>query len=301
MHFNNPFYEPYNFAPPLPKDQVSTIRKYLIRSLEAQHTKDKYASDIQIQINTPRMYYKPRHIGSMHRSKNSFSSFDFKVHDQYSRSADVSPDMDTRQLVKISISKKKLDNPVNDPDNISPLSRETVNTVADEVTPSRNFCIKNEGKAREKKVRNAAQYLIKQGNFLKSYIGKESKEFHRRLASVSKSFKLTESRSGTAVREKADWVIINNIEESNELVKKTITQNPKSTMRSLMRMTGEDIGLGELQRKSNAGQDLFKNQSPARRKAGQRGKRRFHTSTATSSGLSFAEKMEQLAIARIVS
>eukprot|EP00826_Nyctotherus_ovalis_P042497 TRINITY_DN4377_c0_g5_i5.p1 TRINITY_DN4377_c0_g5~~TRINITY_DN4377_c0_g5_i5.p1 ORF type:complete len:210 (+),score=44.29 TRINITY_DN4377_c0_g5_i5:73-702(+) len=206
-----------------------------------------------------------------------------------------------RDRIKISISKKKLDNTVNDPDNTSPLSRETVNTVADEVTSSRSFCIKDEGKAREKKIRNAAQYLIKQGNFLKSYTGKKSKEFHKRLASISKSFKFTENRNGTAARERVDWVIINNIEKSNELFKKPIIQDPKPTMHSLMRMTGEDIGLREAQKKSNAALDLFKNHSPARRRETQRRKKRFHTSAATSSGLSFAEKMEQLAIARIVS
>jgi hypothetical protein len=285
MLFRKTFYESYNFTAIKDKEHVTTTRRQLIKDLGIQQ-KDKYTLDVQIQINTPRMYYKPRHIGSLHKS-NNFKS----MCDQCSKSVNISPSADIRQLVRVSISKKKLRQEQDNIDNSFIVRKET-NTSTNSIALLRSFRLKDETK--EDKAKKAAQYLIRQGELLKSYLKKEkpTNEFRKRLASISKSFKLpknSEDVGGTVH------------DELSKIRKYPSPDDTKSNINSLIKIIDEDIIFRPIQQKSKSGIELFKGHvTECKKEVKRKRKRKFNTSTAISSGLSFAERMEQLAIGRII-
>lgn len=299
MLLTNTFYQSYHFPPPKSKEQITTVRKLLLKALGKHHNNDNCSSDIQIKINNPRMYSKSRHIGSMHRTSQSFNSLDFKsFYDQCSKSVHASPNTDNHRLVKMSISRKKFEKSSDTVSDVSPVSRETINSVTDEIPLTRGFRFK--GEAKDDKVKRAAQYLIKQGKFLKSYLKRETvpRELQRRLTSISKSFKLTENK--LEVDEKASKSSKTSTGEAVENKRKAFSLKAEATVPYLMKITGDDIAFRKGQEKGNGESiPLISLATEGKRQVKQK-KKRFHTTTATSSGLSFAEKMELLAIGRII-
>ena len=298
MFLKNPFYESANFVVRLPDTQISKVRKDLIKCLNIRQTKDYYKTDIHIQIDNPRMYHQSRRIGFIHRPKFSLGNLELKSITRASASpSHPSPSIITPRLNKVSISKRKLKKIQINTKTFHTSTQNSIVAIEELVIPEQ-FRKKDKSKERKQKVKKAAKYLMKMGNELKNYLKREDppKRHTPKTEGIYRRINIIEHKEENKLikydsQDKMNKTSNNDWNKSYDNIMETQHDEKKSVMNYLMKITGEDI--------------VFSNKSKEKhviecKKEVKKKKKRYHTVTSLCSGLSLEEKLEQLAIGRLV-
>ena len=297
MFIKNSFYDHYHFPPHKSEKFINDLRKELIKNMGECTIKDLHASDLKIQINNPLMSYKGRHIGRIPGTKRSISTFDFKpTYDFLSRSAHINQMIDTPELNRVTISKKKLDRFHNMPveleemDDFPVLGKKPIPSVIEEIQVQEQFKKKDEKDERRKRIKKAATYLIKLGKSLKIFLKKENLHKYHSVQSDELLYnenKVIEEKK--VVKSGSGEVKLYNDHSETSTIKER-----KSLSNNLVNIKGEEIPITKLNELSNEPKEHESKKEVKKRK------KRYHTATSVTSGLTFAEKMEQLAMGKIL-
>jgi hypothetical protein len=219
---------------------------------------------------------------------------DFRaIYDLSARSAHIST-MNTPVLTRVLVSQKKLNHVqfvetnVEEVENFPLLGRRPIPSTIEELAALEQFCRKDETKERKAKTKKAANYLRNLGKSLKVYY----KKCFSSESSLSKSLDGgTSFESEWEVRESKkngdihSVKLIKHTDKSKSLNKDFISREKSTFSNSI---TG------------GAGKDTRRKLNMEVKKETRKTKKRYHTTASTSSGLTFAEKMELLAIGPIL-
>ena len=102
-------YEKSNLEVNVSNSKITELRKDLMRCLNIKPADSYYKSDVKIQIDSPQMSYKARHIGHIHGSSRSICSIDLKaIYDLNARSVHFNKIIGTPILTRVSVSRRKI-------------------------------------------------------------------------------------------------------------------------------------------------------------------------------------------------
>jgi len=294
MFLRNPFYESHHFTLHLTQDRINQTRKALLHHHDISPTKDHYSSGVQIQINNPPMSSKGRTIGHMFRSrqiKHFFSNMDFRaIYDSSARPKHMSS-TNTPVLTRVLVSQKKLDHVqfiginVEEVEDFPLLGQKPIPSTIEEVAAPEQFCKKDERKERKQKTKKAVNYLRNLGNSLKACYKKCSlpgSPLSKSLDGVT-SFGGSESETRESKRS-GSIHSVKLIKHTDKLkgLHKDIISKEKSTLAD------------------NVTKEIKKKVNVEAKKETKKKRKRHHTTVSSSSGLTFAEKMELLAMGPIL-
>lgn len=294
MFIKHHFYEPYHIVRKQPQSLVNSTRKALLHYHDLGHAKDYCRSDVLIQINNPPLSSKGRIICHMHKVKHSFSNADFKaIYDLSTRSAHFNS-VDTPVLTRVSVSSKKLNHiqyaetSFEEVEDFPLMGRRAIPSVIEELAAPKQYLKRDEEKERRERTKKAANYLRNLGKSLKVYYKKCSPP----ESPSPKSF---------------DGVT--SFESSESETKESKVQTGRSSGNLVMRgdklkglhkdvVSGEKSFFTESLAKTSKGKQ--KRVNVEAKKETKKIKKKHRTATSKSSGLTFAEKMELLAIGPIL-
>eukprot|EP00826_Nyctotherus_ovalis_P001831 TRINITY_DN10331_c0_g11_i1.p1 TRINITY_DN10331_c0_g11~~TRINITY_DN10331_c0_g11_i1.p1 ORF type:complete len:296 (+),score=75.49 TRINITY_DN10331_c0_g11_i1:198-1085(+) len=294
MFIKHRFYEPYHVVHKLPQSFVDSARRALLYYHDLSPSKDYRSSDVQILINNPPLSSKARTICHMHKIKHSFSNADFKaIYDLSTRSAHFSS-VNTPVLTRVSVSHKKLNHmqyaetSFEEVEDFPSMGRKPIPSVIEELAAPKQYLKRDEQKERKERTKKAANYLRNLGKSLKVYYKKcppPESPSPKSLDGVT-SFESSES-------------------ETKESKVQTGRSSGNLIMRSdKLRGLHKDIVPKEksffMETSAKVSKEKQKRFNVEVKKEAKKTKKKHRTTTSISSGLTFAEKMELLAIGPIL-
>lgn len=289
MNIRDPLHESVDFGMKASKTKVSSIRKRLMESLNVCPNESCYQPGIQMQIDNPTISNKVRHLGHLHKSQKSCFGFNFNFVSGHSKSLRNKDDQNfieaTKRKNSYSVIKKHdsetLELPNDEPSKPSnPRNR---------ITFFQRLLDKSYSKDKSLCVKEAAIYLIRLGNSLKN----KYNITHKPGLKKTKSFNYRKIEETSKIEYETEAKHCDNLMNSFLAIEKL--KMSKTEANSLKDLTEDDITI-EISCKVDSVPQ--KNRIINSKKEGKKKKKRFNTITTTTSGLTFAEKMEQLAIGK---
>lgn len=307
MVFRNPFYAAYSFNLRLPAREVDSVRRTLQHCHDDDSSRSHYTSDVQILIRNPPLSSKKRNFGHFHRIKHSFSNVDFKaIYDKNPRSSCAST-TDTPVLTRLSISQKKLNRGQYAEivieevgDTFFPGQKPVPSTIEELAAPTQ-FCRKDEGKEKRQRTTKALSYLRTLGKSLKACYKKcpQPESPSARSLDIRSSFESSENeaREREVKAARCSGYMTERGDRAKALQNDIIYKGKDSVIDNL----AEISKVSNLCKSQKRIQNSHSRRCNAEVKNGvKRPKKRYYTTTSISSGLSFAKKMELLAIGPIL-